>query len=246
MVKKRNNKILYFVLVLMFVLFGLFFREQVVYENSLVEDVYEIIPSSVDKGFTMQTAERNLEFMDTAAKVVSLKPGDTYEGHMIVKNYGHADESKFLFKQFDGFVDPELSKKISLEFESEDFILKSREWRLLPYVLTVSEDLEEGDYTGVVTVREDVLYNGADPNMHIAVAVGVEFQINVSNEPKNYVYEDKIDKSVELHDIAMRYVIKDIKLILGFVSIVLCFVFLYLGLASGSKKKNNKRKKTRK
>lgn len=240
MKKSSNKKYLYIVLVVIFAILVIFLRAQKVYDEVLVNEIYEQIPTSDSGGFMLKKGERNLGLeQPAAAKFVSLKPGESYEGVLVAKN--NESDFDFMLTFFGDLADDKEGVHPEIKFEEKDFMLKTKEWRVLKYVLTIPEDIELGKHKGVVTLRKNQLLQNEE-GVNIAYAIGVEFYMEVTDEPVGYEYEQLVDPDLKLSDLAMGHVLNDLKKVLGVIFGVLAIFFLYKAVSDDRRKKKKKKR----
>ncbi len=223
-----ESKVLYLVLVLFFASLLIFVRLERVYEDT-VQEVYEVVPSSDSGGFTMFNVQKVVSLeKDTAAAMMSLKPGQEFEGDLLVKN--HEDKAAgFFISVFDDLQMADAEdrdfERAGIELMPAEFELEPNEWKVISYVLTVPEDMEYGSYEGLVSVRKKGTYVTSE-GMSVAFAVGVEFKLDVAEELKDYEYVNIIDEfSVE--DVAKEAMLLELVKIAGFFFVLLTIFFLY-------------------
>jgi len=245
MKKAFNKNVFYLILMVVFLVLLISVRLKGLYDEVLVTQVYNsVMPSdsSSTDGFSMKTAEKNISLgKDTAAVVLSLRPGDTYKGSMVVKSHSNEKKNFFMTATQDlkvGNADP---KVLGIEFSPEKFELNGKEWKLVDYVLTVPKDIEKKDYVGLVSLRDDKSYRTAE-NMNIVYAVGVEFRVNVTDVPLVYEYTRGIGFD-QPSEIAVKFVLKDIQKILAVVFLLLCVLFLVLAVKYSKKEKKELKSK---
>ncbi len=224
---KKNNriKILYIVLIAIFAVLLLFVRGQRVYKDTLKE-AYEVIPT-YGSGFTMQVVEKNITNGDGEASIIaSLRPGDVYDGSLLIKNHdSRAGDFIFpIFGDLGRFVDPNGDVKITMELDPDTIHLLSGEWAIIHYKITIPEDLPYGDYEGLISLRRDetVERNG----ISLTYAVGVNVKLNVAEEPVVHQYQTVI-QDIELKEFSMNAVFADLKRSIGGFFVILTIYFLY-------------------
>ena len=95
----RKRNIFYFIIISIFVLLLVYVRLDRVYEDSKME-AYNFFPNShSDGGVTIKNADINLDVENSAPIIISVQPGETHEGQIMVKSYERA-ESDFVFNFF--------------------------------------------------------------------------------------------------------------------------------------------------
>lgn len=242
--KKNNNKvqkILFIFLILVFAGLAIFMREQKVYEHKLVDEIYNMVPSN-GAGVSMKKGERNISLeTETGYQALSMKPGDVFEGTLVVKNHeSHPDN--FNFTLFGDLSPKNGGIKPIIELEDTKFSLDALEWGVHKYKIIIPEDIEMGDYLGTVTVSNDTVTDNGN-GVGLIFAVGVEFKINVSDDPIHYEYQNLVDPDLSLKKWAFDTVLMDLKRIVGGLFAILAVVFLYLAVVSDKKKSKAKKKK---
>jgi len=222
----------YLIIAALFIILFINLRLRFVYEQANTE-VFEVIPTSSDKGFTLKSLQRNTaaEKGKEAKIIISLKPGDTYEGTLLVKNYNES-EDEFQFKYFGELskydtTNENLEKEVSINVMTPDlFYLDAREWRVIPYTIYAGKELEKNRaYSGIVGVGTTALIQ--NDNTNIALLVGVETDVEVTDTPKAYEY-NVLMENVTPDELIAKYILREGERILAGIFAVIAIYFMYM------------------
>lgn len=230
--KKHRN---YLIIAVLFVVLFLTLRLKTVYEASVLA-AYEVIPSTTNEGFSLKTIQKRADLGEDekSAKIeLALKPGDTHRGTMLIKNYEHRDH-EFMFKLFDDIkpFSEDSDADVQVEILSEDpFVLKGKEWRVIPYIIHVSPDAESKIYKGLFGVGKTKLAKQDGTN--VALLVGVEAEVEVSPELEGYEYVDLMEE-IKPSEVVWQYMWIEIQRILAGIFAVLSIYFMYKAFSKRS------------
>jgi len=239
--KKKFVKYFYILFVLIFVILLVFIRLQKFY-NDETDRVLNIMPSSTSHGFTLRTAQKNISLDEETSKIIiSLKPGDEFKGSLLVKNYESFSEN-FSFMRMNDFHREQGEALIDIELSPEELVLEPKEWKIVSYVIKVPEDIELNDYRGVVSVKgSDVITR--DDGMDMIFSVGVEFLINVSDDPVEYEYVDiisNVDSDFEIEDYVLSRTFIELRKMIGLGFAFMAIFFIYKAFTTKNKKVKKK------
>ncbi len=254
MLKKRT--IFQFALLILFAAMLFYVRLDRVYDIAY-EANKEAVKSLPSGGFSLRALDTNVSLDEpSAAVVISERPGETFEGTFLVKN--HYDRkvnlSLIAHAAYPGDLEgltPDERKDFNVRLISVDdtlIELGPREWKLVDYYVIVPDDLELNDYEGMVSLTESQ-GNKLD-GVNLAYGVAVNFEIEVTDEPQDYQYEDHMDSSLSIHSLAMEKVYIEMQKIIGVGFAFLALFFFYMAFRSNKpvehKKESSKKKETKK
>ncbi len=181
--------------------------------------------------FSIENPIRNKDFPDSQKLILSLKQGGTFEGNFAIKN--HQDAANFIIEYDPVVVVNDDGTEVEYDvFEDKSFknvFLETDEFIFYDYKVVVPEDLPEGDYVTSLRFYSSSQRDEKDIDatyVKIIYAVGIELNLNVSDEPIDYEYDYVIANYDEM---ALQSLIVDIKNMgmVFFAALALFFLFKY-------------------
>jgi len=215
-------------LVLLFIVIATlrFLSAHVQYTGEYKEMIY---PSQND-GYSMRNVTHNESFdfeENTRNIYLSLRPGDSYQGSLILKNHEGKDREYRL--SFQPIKSNEESNEVAvdsdrsiLQFEEDIVYLEPKEFKQVSYTLNVPEDLEEGEYF-VPILMHPLDQELGDANVKIVAAVGIKLYLEVTDNPQDYEYNMVLSDPEEL---AFKKVMYELRIFISVLFGILALVFM--------------------
>lgn len=194
--KYLSLKIFFIFFIILFWIVSLFFLYNL-YQNELKRFRIETFPTIEGGGkVSMTNINRNisLDSGKSGKSILSLSPGQTYKGEVVVKN--HSESSNFTIKKeiFKKVEDKSSEQKEQptiiplISYLEDEIYIDKGDIAYVEYEVFVPKNTPEGNYLGLLQAYPIKL--DTEPAMKVILAAGVKIELEVTNSPKNYTYGD--------------------------------------------------------